>query len=146
MLLKKVKLLWITSFLILPVHYNNSSSSQMMTTVAFLKSPLGDSCHPDFWKNQKTMNDASKNYNKNKNTLIPHSRLWVTSLSIAISLLLISPVSVLYLFLLVNSIYFVLNMGGFLSRLFPKSFGKKETRILMLGLDAAGKTSKCVSS
>jgi ADP-ribosylation factor 6 len=33
-------------------------------------------------------------------------------------------------------------MGSSLSRIFQKFFGNKEVRILMLGLDAAGKTSK----
>jgi hypothetical protein len=33
-------------------------------------------------------------------------------------------------------------MGGQVSKLMSKIFGSKEMRILMLGLDAAGKTSK----
>lgn len=33
-------------------------------------------------------------------------------------------------------------MGGQVSKLMGKIFGTKEMRILMLGLDAAGKTSK----
>ena len=32
-------------------------------------------------------------------------------------------------------------MGGAFAKLFNKFFGKKEMRILMLGLDAAGKTT-----
>ena len=32
-------------------------------------------------------------------------------------------------------------MGGAFARLFDKWFGKKEMRLLMLGLDAAGKTT-----
>ena len=32
-------------------------------------------------------------------------------------------------------------MGGLIAKLFDKMFGKKEMRILMLGLDAAGKTT-----
>lgn len=34
------------------------------------------------------------------------------------------------------------NMGGSVSKMMGKIFGTKEMRILMLGLDAAGKTSK----
>lgn len=34
-------------------------------------------------------------------------------------------------------------MGGQLSKMMGKIFGSKEMRLLMLGLDAAGKTSKC---
>jgi ADP-ribosylation factor protein 6 len=33
-------------------------------------------------------------------------------------------------------------MGGSMSKIMGKVFGNKEMRILMLGLDAAGKTSK----
>jgi GTPase SAR1 family protein len=33
-------------------------------------------------------------------------------------------------------------MGGAISRMFSRLLGVKEMRILMLGLDAAGKTSK----
>ena len=33
-------------------------------------------------------------------------------------------------------------MGSSLSKVLPKLFGSKEMRILMLGLDAAGKTSE----
>jgi ADP-ribosylation factor 6 len=33
-------------------------------------------------------------------------------------------------------------MGGGISKLLDKIFGSKEMRLLMLGLDAAGKTSK----
>lgn len=33
-------------------------------------------------------------------------------------------------------------MGGSVSKMMGKIFGTKEMRILMLGLDAAGKTSK----
>lgn len=33
-------------------------------------------------------------------------------------------------------------MGGGISKMMAKVFGSKEMRLLMLGLDAAGKTSK----
>jgi len=33
-------------------------------------------------------------------------------------------------------------MGGSISKMMAKIFGSKEMRLLMLGLDAAGKTSK----
>jgi ADP-ribosylation factor 6 len=36
-------------------------------------------------------------------------------------------------------------MGGSVSKLMGKIFGSKEMRILMLGLDAAGKTSELLS-
>lgn len=35
-------------------------------------------------------------------------------------------------------------MGGSVSKLMGKIFGSKEMRILMLGLDAAGKTSELI--
>lgn len=35
-------------------------------------------------------------------------------------------------------------MGGSVSKLMGKIFGSKEMRILMLGLDAAGKTSESI--
>lgn len=35
-------------------------------------------------------------------------------------------------------------MGAALSRSLSKIFGSKEMRLLMLGLDAAGKTSTCI--
>ena len=34
-------------------------------------------------------------------------------------------------------------MGGGISKILDKIFGSKEMRLLMLGLDAAGKTSEC---
>jgi GTPase SAR1 family protein len=34
-------------------------------------------------------------------------------------------------------------MGNSVSKLLDKIFGSKEMRLLMLGLDAAGKTSEC---
>jgi ADP-ribosylation factor protein 6 len=34
-------------------------------------------------------------------------------------------------------------MGGSISKMMAKVFGSKEMRLLMLGLDAAGKTSEC---
>lgn len=37
--------------------------------------------------------------------------------------------------------FFSVNMGALFSRLFDRLFGKKEMRILMVGLDAAGKTT-----
>ena len=36
-------------------------------------------------------------------------------------------------------------MGGSVSKMMGKIFGTKEMRILMLGLDAAGKTSKYIA-
>lgn len=36
-------------------------------------------------------------------------------------------------------------MGAFISRLKGKLFGTRELRVLMLGLDNAGKTSMCIS-
>jgi hypothetical protein len=35
-------------------------------------------------------------------------------------------------------------MGGQVSKIMGKIFGSKEMRLLMLGLDAAGKTSECL--
>jgi hypothetical protein len=37
-------------------------------------------------------------------------------------------------------------MGGQISKMMGKIFGSKEMRLLMLGLDAAGKTSMCLPS
>ena len=36
-------------------------------------------------------------------------------------------------------------MGGQISKMMGKIFGSKEMRLLMLGLDAAGKTSKSIA-
>jgi hypothetical protein len=45
-------------------------------------------------------------------------------------------------FFLFTFIFYSLNMGANLSKALSKMFGSKEMRILMLGLDAAGKTSQ----